>query len=191
MLRLCPATFDSTPNPSTPSTPAPSTNPPQQGTSTPTPTPTPPPVNGFQGPPATQQQPARGGGLLGGWQLVFNNDGTLNQDTQESGSQGVQAMDGPIVPPINPGGAGMMMPPINPTDPFGVQNFQTSFDAYLKGRFGPACTDNACSNIKAKFWKAALGMVYLKAKHDGKLPAGAIADKIAALIPGVSYLLIA
>lgn len=181
MLRLCPRATSPTPVPT----------PPQQETTS-KPIPAPSGVIGFEGPSAQQQQPSSN---LFGWKVLVNKDDN-NKNDATSAIPGGQGMNGTpqgsssgtindMMPPFTNSGGASGVPPINVADPFGILAFQTGFDSYLKGKFGALCTDDACSNIKAKFWKAALGIVYLKAAHDGKLGHGEIADKLAQLIPGV------
>ena len=113
----------------------------------------------------------------------------------------VQAFDGTGEVPLGTG-TGTTIPPLtvpqgntynggfNIADPFGIKAFQTSFNAYLLGRFGTACTDPSCANIKAKFWKAALGVAYMKARFSGKLDSSELINKLNELIPGENPLLV-
>jgi hypothetical protein len=124
---------------------------------------------------------------------------------------GVQAFDGQATgATINPTGTSAPQPTIPPValpgdntnaggiyngfnlnmaDPFGLRNFQTNFNSYLQGRFGAACTDPSCANIKAKFWKATLGLAYMKARFHGKLDSAELINKLADFIPGENPLL--
>ena len=62
--------------------------------------------------------------------------------------------------------------------------FQNNFNSYLRGRFGNYCTDPTCANVKAKFWRAALGFAYLRGRLSGKIDPSDLVDKLADLIPG-------
>lgn len=178
VLHLCPlAAPDPQPTGALPTT---TTTPPTIA-AVPSPSPVPAPVTppitgvtGFSGP----QQPPKS---TTGWQVVY-----VNPLSGSATQQQIQAMQGaPQDSASTSGNTGIVVPPINPADPFGIQTFKANFDAYLRGRFGAACTDPTCANIKMKFWKATLGLIYLKARLDGKLAPGEIADKLASLIPGV------
>lgn len=151
------------------------------------------PVSGFDGPspePVPAPKPATARPLFGGWTMVTNGD---------DGSQ-VQAFDdqsttvgSPTIPPVAlPGtnGGGLFNGlNLNMADPFGLQTFQNNFNSYLQGRFGAACTDPSCLNIKAKFWKATLGLAYMRARFHGKIDSAELINKLANFIPGENPLL--
>jgi hypothetical protein len=176
----------------------PSTPPPQPA---PTGSSTTQPVTGFEGPspaPAPKAAPIPASRpLFGGWQMVMNpSDGSQVQafDGQTTMGGAVNNPTGPITPPptIPPvtlpsmGGANLFgnLGNFNMADPFGLQSFQQNFNAYLQGRFGAACTDPSCMNIKAKFWKATLGLAYMRARFHGKLDSAELINKLADFIPG-------
>lgn len=101
---------------------------------------------------------------------------------------------GVVVPPVDPTltGTGFQLPKFQmpnlqmPNLQIPGSNFQQAFDTFLQGRFGPSCTDPQCSNIKAKFWQAAVTVAYIKSVHSGKIHPGDLLDKMAGIIPGVS-----
>ena len=186
----------------------PSTPPPTTTTTTP-PAPTgssvTQPVTGFEGPsperppvpaPAPKSAPIPASRpLFGGWQMVMNPaDGSQVQafDGQQPTGGGTDSTVPPVIPPVTiPATNGGMFGGfnVNMADPFGLQTFHNNFNAYLQGRFGAACTEPNCSNIKAKFWKATLGLAYLKARLNGKLDTAELINKLADFIPGENPLL--
>lgn len=175
MLHLCPADFSTPPVL------------PQAA-----PTPEIPSITNFQGPPAGPIPAPLPSGtpMFGGWKLVMQPGGisTLQPDNsqqtvQKSGdSSHAQQQTGSTAAGglVSPG-----LPPIFPSAGAGLGSFQTAFNSYLQGRYGTACTDPSCTNVKLHFWKAALGLAYLKAKLSGKeVNATEVLNKMASLLPG-------
>lgn len=193
MIRLCPKASVPVPPVTVPS-PAPQPENPitsfEGPTPSPTPTPTPTPS------PAPVPSPLIRN-VLGGWKVVLNPAGSPPIDP--AAAEQVVAFEGTGETQLG-SGSSSTLPPVtvpqgslftgfNSADPFGIKTFQTSFNSYLLGRFGNACTDPTCANIKAKFWKAALGMAYMKARFSGRLDSSELINKLAELIPGENPLL--
>jgi hypothetical protein len=162
-------------------TPLPTPSPAPVAAPTPAPAPAPaktPSVVGFQGPPVN---PTRTAQLPGGWNLVIKPGATAPPR--------VESQSGPSQTQIPTSGTGgLALPPINLGGGQGAQkpSLLDSFDAYLVSRLGPACSDPQCTNVKAKFWQAAVALIYLKAEHSGKFEPGDLLDKMAGFLPGVS-----
>jgi hypothetical protein len=129
--------------------------------------------------------------------MVTNTDGSLVQAFDGQNLSG-GSPTGPVSPPstippvtlpgLNGGGLFNGLN-VDMADPFGLRKFQTNFNAYLQGRFGPACTDPSCTNIKMKFWKATLGLAYMRARFHGKVDSAELINKLADLIPGENPIL--
>jgi subtilisin-like proprotein convertase family protein len=148
---------------------------------------TPPPpqtVTTFQGPMqsyptqqvAAQQQP---GGIpnMFGWKFIMKPGGV---PVVEPGAAGQPGAAGPIVPPTDPLYAGK---PQTNALANGIGNFQSAFNSFMQGRYGTGCTDPKCTNIKVRFWKAVLGLAYLKARLSGNVNATEVLDKLAHKFP--------
>lgn len=101
-------------------------------------------------------------------------DGTNNQYT--SGYQTTAPM--PEMPSF--GNVWNMPPSVNP-----ISVFRDNFNGYLLSRYGDQCSDAACSNIKSKFWKAAILMMYVRSVYDGRIDAESAIQKLRQAIPGV------
>lgn len=98
----------------------------------------------------------------------------------EPGSGGQQAVPGSVVPPTGPlYGANIQKNSLMS----GIGNFQSAFNSFMQGRYGTGCTDPKCTNIKLRFWKAALGLAYLKARMSGKVNATEVLDQLAHKFP--------
>jgi len=157
------------------------------------------PVLGLDGPsaePAPAPKPApTAQPLFGGWTMVTKGDESQVQAYDgQSATEGSSAdTDDTTIPPVTPhgtNGAGLFNGfNVNMADPLGLQNFRNNFDSYLQGRFGAACTDPSCTNIKAKFWKATLGLAYMRARLNGKIDSAELINKLADFIPGENPLL--
>jgi len=158
-----------------------------------------PPVGGFDGPSpppvAAPKSAPTARPLFGGWKMVTNGDGSEVQafDGQTITGGSPTGTNAPTIPPVTPpgtnGGGFFNGLKVNMADPLGLQNFQNNFNSYLQGRFGAACTDPSCTNIKAKFWKATLGLAYMRARFHGKIDSAELINKLADFIPGENPLL--
>jgi hypothetical protein len=202
-IRLCPQT----PVPAN-SGPAPGGSVPVPPINVPTPAPGPAveqPVTGFQGPgPAPVPGPAPYVTLPGGWKMVTNTGKTGSGTGSTAGTPSVSSFQGAsqtgtggqttqILPAPGTGfGTGLFGGGgigANPADPFRIAAFQNSFNSYLQGRYGTACADPACSNVKLRFWKAALGLAYMKARFSGKADTSELLNKLRDLLPGPNPML--
>ncbi len=178
MLRLCPRTPDvAVPAPVAPVQPVPLASPsPSQWTQgSPAPAPAPPPVDAFSDA-GTAAVPRRIGSVFG-WPVTM--EAAPSGYVAPAFAQGATPGGMPAYA-TGLGGAGGLLAK--------ASSFGANFDAYLSGRFGEQCADARCSNVKAKFWRAAAAVAYARAVKSGKVEPGALVERIIALVPGADGL---
>jgi hypothetical protein len=184
MLRLCPRTPGvAVPAPVAPVQPVPLASPsPSQWTAqgspaspspAPAPAPAPPPIDAFSGAGAGAAAVPRRIGAVFGWPITM--EAAPSGYVAPAFAQGA-APGGMPSYATGLGGAGALLAK--------ASSFGANFDAYLSGRFGEQCADARCSNVKAKFWRAAAAVAYARAVKSGKVEPGALVERIIALVPG-------